>query len=146
VVYEAASDYFQLAGGRPPAPLQASQDLLEAAQDDGRYLLGIYLDSELVGVLDFRLAEPGPWDARLGLILLDSVHRGQGLGSWALRIWEEWLRQATPTEAIVLTVAAPGHAAQRFFRHHGYAFTGKATRVLTGDIRTRMLVMSKHLA
>lgn len=144
-VYAASTEYFVQATGNPPAPEQAAFDLAEAASDDGRFLLGIYLQDEIVGVLDMRLAEPEPFDVRLGLILLAEPIRGQGLGSWALRILEEWLRQATPTEAVVLTVMAQDHAVQRFFLRHGYAYSGQSTRVLTSDIRSRLLFMRKHL-
>ena len=144
-VYAASTEYFVQATGSSPAPDQAAFDLAEAADDDGRFLLGIYLQDEIIGMLDMRLAEPEPFDVRLGLILLAEPTRGQGLGSWALRIVEEWLRQATPTEAVVLTVMAQDHAAQRFFLRHGYGYSGQSTRVLTSDTRSRLLFMRKSL-
>jgi GNAT superfamily N-acetyltransferase len=144
-VYAAASDYFQQVTSGPPAPGQAQHDLAEAATDEGRHLLGIYLSDEPVGVVDLRLADPGPFDVRLGLILLARTHRHQGLGSWALRILEEWLRQATPSRAMVLRVPARDHAAQAFFRSHGYTFTGQATRVPAGGSLVRILQMRKAL-
>lgn len=147
-VYDRCADYFRLASGgalgeAPPG--QAQHDLAEAAQDDGRYLLGIYLAEEMVGVIDLRLADPGPYDVRLGLVALAQPYRRQGLGRWALRILEEWLRRATPTEAVVVAVAANDYASQAFFRACGYAFTGQATRVPAGDLRLRLLAMRKAL-
>jgi hypothetical protein len=47
---------------------------------------------------------------------------------------------------VLIAVPAQDHAAQSFFRANGYAFTGKATRVLTGEQRRRLLVMRKSLA
>lgn len=144
-VYAASHDYFVQTAGTAPAPTQAEYDLSEAASDDGRFLLGIALDDAWVGVLDLWLAVPGPYDVRLGLILLRPASRRQGLGSWALRILEAWLRQATPSEAVVLTLPAHDHAAQAFFSAHGYAFTGHSTRVLAGHTRLRLLEMRKSL-
>ncbi|MFZ2489288.1 MAG: GNAT family N-acetyltransferase [Anaerolineae bacterium] len=144
-VYVASEAYFVQTAGTAPAPAQAEYDLTEAASDAGRFLLGIALRDELVGVLDLRLAAPGPYDVRLGLILLRPASRRQGLGSWALRILEEWLRQATPSEAMVLTLPAHDHAAQAFFTAHRYAFTGQSTRVLAGHTRLRLLEMRKSL-
>lgn len=144
-VYQEASDYFERTLGYPPPPEQARHELTEAAADEGRYLLGIYLEERMIGVLDLRLADPGPFDVRLGLLLLTPDCRRQGLGSWALRILEEWLRKATPTEAVVLTVLAHDYAAQSFFRAHGYRFTGQATRVAVGNRRPRLLFMRKEL-
>lgn len=124
---------------------QAEHDLAEASRGDGRHILGIFLQDEMVGGIDLCLAEPGPFDVRLGLILLSEPHRRQGIGSWALRILEEWLRRATPTEAVVLTVLAQDHAAQRFFLHLGYTFTGQAIRAPVGQMHPRLLFMHKGL-
>ena len=99
----------------------------------------------MIGVIDLRLASPEPFDVHIGLLLLAEPHRRQGLGSWALRILEEWLRQATPTEAVVVAIPAQDHAAQAFFTAHGYTFTGHSTRVLAAEQRTRLLTMRKPL-
>ena len=144
-VYQGAADYFETSTGQAPLSEQAEADLREATTDDGRYLMGIFLEERMVGVLDLRLADPGPYDVRLGLIAVSQSYRRQGLGTWALRILEEWLRQETPTKAVVLTVLAQDHSAQAFFHHCGYVFTGQATRVLGGSRRLRLLFMRKEL-
>jgi GNAT superfamily N-acetyltransferase len=144
-VYQGIGDYFEATAGQGPLSKQAETDLREATADDSRYLLGIFLEEHMVGVLDLRLADPGPHDVRLGLIAMTHSHRRQGLGTWALRILEEWLRQETPTEAVVLAIPAQDYPTQAFFHHGGYAFTGQATRVLGGSKRLRLLFMRKEL-
>jgi RimJ/RimL family protein N-acetyltransferase len=119
--------------------------LATAAAEEGRYLLGITLRDAMIGLLDLRLAIPGPYDVQIGLILLAEPHRRQGLGTWALRILEAWLTRDTPTEAVVVAVPAQDHAAQGFFLANGYAFTGQSTRVLVGSTRPRLLEMRKSL-
>lgn len=145
MVYSAGADYFVLSTGGPPGADLAIRDLAEAANDDARHILGIYLNDEMAGVLDFKFADPEPFDVRLGLILLAEFQRGMGLGSWALSILEEWLSRATPVEAVVLAVPASNHAAQHFFRGHGYTFTGQAIRVATQETQSRWLFMRKEL-
>lgn len=132
-------------GGAPPDPSQAKADLAAAAAEDGRFLLGITLHESMIGVIDLRLASPGPNDVSIGLILLAMPHRRLGLGTWALRILEAWLSRDTPTEAVLVAVPAQNHAAQRFFLANGYTFTGQATRVLVGTSRPRLLEMRKSL-
>ncbi len=145
-VYQGADDVFVATTGAPVRPGQAERDLAEARGDDARYLLGIFLQERMVGVVDFRLAEPEPLAVRLGLILLSRPYRRQGLGSWALRILEEWLRQATPTVAIMVTVRAQDYIAQAFFRHHGYVYTGQAVRLNAGPAgSSRLLWLRKDL-
>lgn len=129
-----------------PYSEQAEHDLNQAAREDGRFLLGIVLQEDIIGVIDLRLAIPGPYDVSIGLILLAEPQRRQGLGSWSLRILEEWLRRATPTEALLAGVPAHDYAAQAFFSHLGFHFTGQATRIVTGEHRTRQVVLRKDLA
>ena len=99
----------------------------------------------MIGVLDLRLAYPEPFDVSIGLILLAEGQRRQGLGSWALRILEAWLSRDTPTEAVIVAVAAQDHVAQSFFLANDYVFTGQSTRVLMGTTRLRLLEMRKGL-
>lgn len=141
-VYSGSADYFRRAAAAPP---DAPQQLQQAAAEEGRFLLGMVLDGEMIGVLDLRLVWPGPFDVSIGLIGLISEHRRLGLGSWALRLLETWLARDTPTEAVLLHVPAADHAAQAFFRANGYVFTGQSTRVINGHTRLRLLEMRKSL-
>ena len=72
-------------------------------------------------------------------------YRRQGLAAWALRILEAWLARDTPTEAVIVPVAAQDHIAQSFFLANDYVFTGQSTRVLMGSTRLRLLEMRKGL-
>ena len=99
----------------------------------------------MIGIIDLRLASPGPYDVSIGLILLAEPHRRQRLGTWALRILEAWLNRDTPTDAVIVAVPAQNHAAQAFFQTNGYTFTGQSTRVLVGSSRQRLLEMRKSL-
>jgi GNAT superfamily N-acetyltransferase len=144
-VYQASADFFDSRGGAPSDPDQAEADLAAAVAEDGRFLLGITLHESMIGVIDLRLASPGPFDVSIGLVLLAEPYRRQGLGRWALRILEAWLSRDTPTEAVIVAVPAQCHAAQAFFQANGYTFTGQSTRVLIGSSRPRLLEMRKSL-
>lgn len=145
-VYQASADFLFSRGDVPPNPDQAAVDLAEGTAEEGRYLLGITLRDAMIGVIDLRLASPGPYDVQIGLILLVEVQRRQGLGTWALRMLETWLGRDTPTEAVVVAVPAQDRAAQGFFLANGYTFTGQSTRVLAGSARLRLLELRKSLA
>jgi GNAT superfamily N-acetyltransferase len=144
-VYQAGADFFLDRGGAPPESGQSGADLAAAAAEDGRFLLGISLHESVVGLLDLRLAYPEPFDVSIGLILLAEAHRRQGLGTWALRMLEAWLRCDTPTEAVIVAVPAQDRAAQGFFLANGYTFTGQSTRVVKASTRLRLLEMRKSL-
>ena len=144
-VYQASAAFFIGDSGAPLDPAQASADLAAAAADEGRFLVGIALHDAMIGVIDLWLAQPGPLDVAIGLILLAEPYRRQKLGTWALRILEAWLSRDTPSEAVVVAVSAQNHAAQSFFRVNGYTFTGQSSRVRAGFSRSRRLEMRKSL-
>ena len=144
-VYQASAAFFIGDSGAPLDPAQASADLAAAGAEEGRFLVGIALHDAMIGVIDLWLAQPGPLDVAIGLILLAEPYRRQKLGTWALRILEAWLSRDTPSEAVVVAVPAQDHAAQGFFTASGYSFTGQSTRALVGTSRLRLLEMRKSL-
>lgn len=144
-VYQACAAYFTHIWGAALQPAQAEHDLEEARSQEGRFLLGIYLEHDLIGVVDLRFGDPEPQDMRLGLLLLTPARRRHGLGRWALRILEAWLFQETPVTRVVVAVPANDHAAHAFFLANGYTFTGQSTRVLVGSSRPRLLEMHKNI-
>ena len=144
-VYQASAAFFIGDSGAPLDPAQASADLAAAGAEEGRFLVGIALHDAMIGVIDLWLAQPGPLDVAIGLILLAEPYRRQKLGTWALRILEAWLSRDTPSEAVVVALPAQDHAAQGFFTASGYSFTGQSTRALVGTSRLRLLEMRKSL-
>lgn len=144
-VYQECAAYISHTWEAAPQPALAVHDLEETQSQEGRFLLGIYLEHDLVGVIDLRFGDPEPQDMRLGLILLTPEQRRRGLGSWALRILEAWLARDTPVNRVVASVSTNAYAAQRFLLANGYAFSGESTRVLVGTSRLRILEMRKSL-
>lgn len=144
-VYEAAADYFHLVGEGTPPPAMAERALVEAAAVPDRHIMGIVLEEDLIGVLDFRLRYPAMDTAHLGLVLLVPDARGHGYGTLALDIWETWLEVQTPIERVRLSVVAHNRRAIRFWLKRGYRFTGEARRVAVGATAPRVLIMEKRL-
>ena len=141
----AAEDYFRLLGAREVPGDMAERLLLAAAHTPGRHVMGIEVDTQLIGLLDFRLRYPGPDHAYLGLILLVPAERGKGYGSLAMDIWETWLALQTPIRRVRTGVPAHLRRPLRFFRRRGYRPTGEARRLAVGDWQPRVLIMEKHL-
>ena len=144
-VYEATADYFHLVAGGAPPPGAAERALLEAAAIPDRHIMGIVLEKDLIGVLDFRLRYPAADTAYLGLLLLVPEARGKGYGSLAMEIWETWLSVQTPITRVRLGVVGHNRRAIRFWLARGYQFTGEARRVTVGAAAPRVLIMEKVL-
>ncbi len=144
-LYEAAEDYFFSLGVSRIPDTMAERALLEASNRPGRHIMGIMLDDDFIGMLDFRLRYPANDVAQLGLILLRPEYRGQGYGTLAMDIWETWLDLQTPIERVRAAVPAHLRNAQRFFLRREYHLTGESYRATVGDAHPRLLIMVKLL-
>ena len=144
-LYESAADYFHSLGVTSIPNTMAERALLEASNLPGRHIMGIFLEEELIGLLDFRLRYPAAEAAQLGLILLAPEYRGRGYGTLAMDIWETWLEVQTPIERVRAAVPAHLRDAQRFFLRREYHLTGESYRASVGDAHPRLLIMVKLL-
>lgn len=144
-VYEACADYFQLVGRTSTPAHMAERVMLEVETTPGRHVMGITLNDELIGLLDFRLRYPAPDVAQLGLILIVPGERNRGYGTLAMDIWETWLDVQTPIARVRAAVVAHNRGAQRFFLRRQYHLTGETYRMPVGRAQPRVLVMEKFL-
>ncbi len=144
-VYNAAADYFLGILARKPNLGEASRDIQSAIIEPNRHILGVEYAGALIGLLDVRLHFPAENVAQIGLLLLSEKQRNQGLGTWALRMFESWLRRDTPIRMVRLNIAASNRDAQRFWQREGYRFNGEASRIDLATHSPRLLVMTKTL-
>ncbi|WP_371815012.1 GNAT family N-acetyltransferase [Exiguobacterium sp. s154] len=89
----------------------------------------IYADDHLVGEMNVMYDPPylyrqEPGTAWLGFVIGESVGRGKGIGTEALRLLEEILR-AKQTPRMELGVFAFNHAAHRLYTKCGYQEIGR---------------------
>lgn len=89
----------------------------------------IYADDHLVGEMNVMYDPPhlyrqAPGTAWLGFVIGESVGRGKGVGTEALRLLEEQLR-AKQTPRMELGVFAFNHAAHRLYTKCGYQEIGR---------------------
>ncbi len=145
-VYNGAADYFLKLLGRRPNFGEATRDLQAALMETNRYIMGIEYDGEMVGMLDVRLHYPEVNITQIGLLLLTQSWRNRGVGTWALRMFESWLRRDTSIRQVRLNVAASNREAQRFWQREGYQFSGETTRIELSTHTPRLLVMIKTLS
>ncbi len=120
---ERCADAIELVMGVPPGPAEAQSlyiDLPEGKGYEDKLLLGVFAGpDELIGMLDAVRDYPAPGEWRLGVLMFDPAHRGQGLGTRIVRAFERWAA-AAGARAIQLTVAQQCEAAYRFWQRLGY--------------------------
>jgi GNAT superfamily N-acetyltransferase len=92
---ERCHDYFELVTGRPVGDA-AAQSLFSGLPPgktyNDKFLLGLFCDSALVGVIDLIRAWRTETSWTLGLLMLDPDIRGRGVGKAVVRTLEAWIR------------------------------------------------------
>src|SRR5512132_1349054 len=84
---ERDEDYALRVTGHPPGPADAQSTLMfvpEGSSPDDKAPFGVWLDDELVGLLDLLLRYPDDETVYIGLLLIDRAHQGQGIGAAAV--------------------------------------------------------------
>lgn len=97
-LFERASDYFEIATGRPPGRDEGQRAFVggppSKSVNDKRTIGVFAADQSLVGVLDAIPDWPSDGAWTMGMLLLDPVARHRGLGRAMLEAYEEWGRSA----------------------------------------------------
>jgi GNAT superfamily N-acetyltransferase len=122
---EQCSDYYALVEGRPPEPDAAIGEMTDGPPERVPHdlvCLGIHDDcGSLAGVVGALRNHRRPNQWYLGLMLLDPVFRGRGLGASIYRGFEGWVA-AQGAESILLAVVTANVRAARFWESCGFGW------------------------
>ena len=130
-MYEASTDYFRTFTGAPVSPLKAANDYNQLLENDDRAIMAIWWNEErIIGSLDFRFNHPQEGVLWLGALILQDetpISRDE-IGSWAVRILQEWLRIATNFTEIRTAVPLNTPELVRFWQSLGFELTPELLR------------------
>lgn len=122
-LFEESKDYSKLIEGRLPRPNDA-QDLLLALPDGkslkDKFVLGVYEEDILVGVIDLVKDYPEQNMWFIGLLLLSPQYRNKGFGSKIYCKLREELITLENAKAIRISVAEQNSNALNFWRKLGF--------------------------
>jgi GNAT superfamily N-acetyltransferase len=149
LLLDRCADFHLLVTGEPPKPGDASNLLEDHPPDiapDDKIVFGIFSPrNELLGVLDLARNYPlaGIW--WIGLLLLDPICRGQGLGKQVYTAFEAWARKHGANE-IRLGVVERNEKALRFWESLGFQRIVRRPPVKMGQLEQAVFVLSKPSA
>ena len=145
-VYEAAEAVFVHYSGRPAGPDQAATDFVQALTEPERYQFGIFVEGELIGMLDCKLDPDVERQAHIGLLLLIPPYDDPAIGGLALRILTRWLAERFGVDRLETSV--PAHVPEEiaFWQQEGFDFTGRQYRRELGEFAPRFVVMGKNVS
>ena len=119
-VHDSAPTYSQVVYGRFPDGTEAGETFTSTPPGfplDQKFVLGIYLENELMGVAELLKGYPEGDIAYIGLLLFKESHQKQGLGSLALDHITELACQWGCTAIRIAVIASNGEALGFWLRH-----------------------------
>jgi GNAT superfamily N-acetyltransferase len=138
-----AQDYWHLAEGKCDPAAKAAEfftDCPPGCNASESHRLGLFMNSELVGLAELSFGFPNPNDAYLGLMLLAPPFRNRCLGPEFLAAIE---RRARGSQALYLAVLESNPKGRAFWHRMGFQPTGHSrTDAETGNRLHRLV---KHL-
>jgi ribosomal protein S18 acetylase RimI-like enzyme len=136
--------------GHPPGPADAQSTLLfvpEGMAPDDKVVFGVWVDGELVGVLDLLLRYPDQETVYLGLLLIDRRWQGQGIGAAACQALEQEVPARWPwARRLRLSVVRTNDQVLGFWRRMGFAETGEIRPWRYDKLRSEATLMDKLIA
>jgi ribosomal protein S18 acetylase RimI-like enzyme len=120
-VYKQCEDFLSL-GPIPYASERMVLDDLELSKKEGGIFCGIFIDAEMVGIVDFVLDN---FDGNLNnafilLLMISSCHRGKGIGRDVVKAVEEEILKNQSIETILSGVQVNNKSAINFWEKMGY--------------------------
>ncbi len=149
-VIESDEDFALRVSGHPPAPADAQSTLLfvpEGKSPDDKVVFGVWVDGELVGILDLLLRHPDQETVYLGLLQVDRRWQGRGIGAAALRALEREVLARWPwARRLRLSVVRTNDQVLGFWRRMGFAETGEVRPWRYDRLRSEAILMDKPVA
>ena len=120
-VYKQCEDFLSL-GPVPNAFKKMVLDDLELSKKEGGIFCGIYIDDEMIGIVDFvpDNFEGNPKNAVISLLMISSSYRRKGIGRNVVNVVENEILKNRSIEAILSGVQVNNESAIDFWVKMGY--------------------------
>ncbi len=148
-LYKQCTEFALLTDGQPPSPTAARQEF-DAVPDgkttQDKYIFGLFASqNDLIGMIESIRYYPDNQTWWLGLIMLSSEQRGQGLGTEFYRAFENWV-SAKGFKQISLSVVEANELGLQFWRGLGFEIIRKTEPRQFANKTHAVYVMSHAVA
>ncbi len=134
--------------GQPPLPTAASDEFVcvpEGKTTEDKYMFGLFdARNVLLGLIESIRHYPDDQTWWLGLMMLDSQQRGQGIGSYFYKAFERWVSMHDVRQ-ISLSVIEANEQGLRFWKKMGFEMVRKTPPKQFVNKTHTLYVMSRTL-
>jgi uncharacterized protein len=135
--------------GHPPGPADAQSTLMfvpEGKSPDDKVAFGVWVDGELVGILDLLLRHPDPETVYIGLLQIDRARQGQGIGAAVCQALDREVAARWPwARRLRLSVVRTNDNVLGFWRRMGFAETGEVRPWRYDKLESEAILMDKSV-
>lgn len=134
----------ELAG--PSAGLETFETLPPKFERDSKFVLGIYLNNEMIGVIDYLKGYPSSHVAYLGLLVLVENHQAKYLGRAAFQEFEKMIYAFGYINFIKLSVLESNSKVIPFWKKMGFKETGEVKPYQNQKVISKAIIFEKNLS
>lgn len=120
-IYRQCEDFLSL-GPVPYASMQMILDDFKISEEEGGTFCGIFVNDEMVGIIDFVSSDfnGNLNNAYLSLLMISKCHRGKGIGRDVVKAVEEEILKNNFIKSILAGVQTNNKPAIAFWERMGY--------------------------
>lgn len=147
-VLEAAPDYAMRCTGRPPAPADAQSCFTILPPGRGyedKFVLGVFDDERMIGIIDLLRGYPEPRTAHIGLLLLSEDAHGRGFGAQAYRLLKKKVQDWAGFNRMRIAVLKTNFEVASFWRKMGFSETGEIKPYTYDKLVTEAVIFEKPI-
>jgi ribosomal protein S18 acetylase RimI-like enzyme len=145
---DAPAYWLRITGTGPePEGARSTFAVLPPGKDySAKYVMGVFLDGELVGIVDLIRGFPNQNTAMLGLLLIREKFQRNGIGRQAYFQIEAFVQRQWPeVNCVRIGVIATNEPAFPFWRHLGFKETGERSPYQENEVVSENVVLMKSL-
>lgn len=146
IVLENAQDYLMRVSGEIAGPHDGEEvfkALAESFDRESKYVLGVYQEDTMIGVVDCLIGFPEANKSHIGLLLLSERVQRKGMGTLVYSKLEEYLSQFSTIDTIRLSVVETNHSVTSFWEKCGFEKTGIIKPYTNKKVVSRAIIMEK---
>ena len=149
LVHEQAPTYSLNISGELPSSNAAAEVFSAIPENfnyDKKFVIGVWLENELIGIMDLLRGYPNNETAMLGLLLLKEKYQGKGLGKKSFEELLIFINSWAEINKMRISVIENNRQVLEFWHSLGFIETGVRRPYENGKVISEAIVLEKLLS
>jgi len=146
-VLEGAPEYSKIISGNLPSKDEGEDiftELPPKMEFKNKFVIGVYLENKMIGVIDYVVGYPDEKTIYLGLLLLKEEYQNQKRGTEVYQELENIFKMNSTIEKIRLSVVETNTKGISFWTKMGFHLTGEIKPYENKNMKCQVLLMERR--